>query len=36
VKTHVQSCYRKLGVTSRDGALAAMESTQRSRPISPG
>ena len=25
VKTHVQSCYRKLGVTSRDGALAAME-----------
>jgi LuxR family transcriptional regulator, maltose regulon positive regulatory protein len=25
VKTHVRSCYRKLGVTSRDGALAAME-----------
>lgn len=25
VKTHVRSCYRKLGATSRDGALAAME-----------
>jgi LuxR family transcriptional regulator, maltose regulon positive regulatory protein len=31
VKTHVQSCYRKLGVTSRDGALAALERARAER-----